>query len=383
MKITIICDVLGEENNGTTIAAMNLIRYLQSKEHEVKILCPDQYRNGVENYYIVPNMSFGKMLNTYVKKIGVTIAKADKKTVLEAIEGADIIHVMLPFSLGMTAVKLANERNIPVTAGFHMMAQVLTTYIKLNKIKPLNHEVYKYIYKHFYSKVDAIHYPTQFIKDVFEKEVKNKTNGYVISNGVNAYIKKIEIEKPNELKDKFVITTIGRFSKEKGQDVLIKAIKYSKHKDKIQIILAGQGVREKYYKKLAKKLQIAPIFKFFSREEILQVLNYSDMYVHCCDVELEGIACLEAITCGKLTIVSDSKLSATRSFAPDNKCMFKNRNYKDLAKVIDYFIDNPEERRKYEQLYLNKSSDFNQLECMEKMETMMYETINRKRKTKE
>ena len=30
MKITIVCDVLGEENNGTTIAAMNLIRFLKS-----------------------------------------------------------------------------------------------------------------------------------------------------------------------------------------------------------------------------------------------------------------------------------------------------------------------------------------------------------------
>lgn len=30
MKITIVCDVLGEENNGTTLAAMNLIRALKA-----------------------------------------------------------------------------------------------------------------------------------------------------------------------------------------------------------------------------------------------------------------------------------------------------------------------------------------------------------------
>ena len=30
MKITIVCDVLGEENNGTTLAAMNLIRALMA-----------------------------------------------------------------------------------------------------------------------------------------------------------------------------------------------------------------------------------------------------------------------------------------------------------------------------------------------------------------
>ena len=46
MKIAIVCDVLGEENNGTSVAAMNLIRFLQSRNHEVRIVCPDEYRKG-------------------------------------------------------------------------------------------------------------------------------------------------------------------------------------------------------------------------------------------------------------------------------------------------------------------------------------------------
>ena len=31
MVITIVCDVLGQENNGTTIAAMNLVRSLKKR----------------------------------------------------------------------------------------------------------------------------------------------------------------------------------------------------------------------------------------------------------------------------------------------------------------------------------------------------------------
>lgn len=46
MKITIVCDVLGKENNGTTIAAMNLIRYLREHGHEVRVLCCDQDHIG-------------------------------------------------------------------------------------------------------------------------------------------------------------------------------------------------------------------------------------------------------------------------------------------------------------------------------------------------
>lgn len=44
VKITIVCDVLGEENNGTTIAAMNLIRSLKAKGHNVTVVCPDESR---------------------------------------------------------------------------------------------------------------------------------------------------------------------------------------------------------------------------------------------------------------------------------------------------------------------------------------------------
>lgn len=46
MKITIVCDALGNENNGTTIVAMNLIRYLREHGHEVRVLCCDQDRIG-------------------------------------------------------------------------------------------------------------------------------------------------------------------------------------------------------------------------------------------------------------------------------------------------------------------------------------------------
>lgn len=377
MTITIVCDVLGEENNGTSIATMNLVRYLKSKGHTVRILCGDQDKKGLENYYIVPNYNLGKMLNAYVHKVGVTLAKPEINIIKKSFKGTDHVHIMIPLPLGMASIKIAKEMNLPVTAGFHMQAENFTSHIKMNKLKPVNKFVYKFIWKKLYQYVDGIHYPTNFIRSVFEKNIKRTTPGYVISNGVHSYVQKRESEKPRELKDKFVILTTGRYAREKSQDTLIKAIKLSKHKDKIQLILGGQGPKEKYYRKLSKNLPIQPIFKFFSRTEIIDVLNYCDLYAHPAEVELEGIACLEAIACGKLTIVSDSKLSATKEFAVDEKCIFKNRNPKDLARVIDYWIDHPKERKQYEQKYLEHAIVFNQDECMKKMEEMIVDVDNK------
>ncbi len=379
MTITVVCDVLGEENNGTSIAAMNLIRFLKAQGHNVRILCGDQDKKGKEGYYVVPNYNLGKFLNAYVNKVGVTLAKPEMNVIKKALQGTDHVHIMIPLPVGMATIKIAKEMNLPVTAGFHMQAENFTCYIKMNKLKPVNKFVYKFIWNKLYKDVDGIHYPTNFIRSVFEKNIKRTTPGYVISNGVNSYVQKRKSEKPKEFKDKIVILTTGRYAREKSQDILIKAIKHSKYKDKIQLILGGQGQKEKYYRKLAKSLPNEPIFKLFSRTEIIDVLNYADMYVHPAEVELEGIACLEAIACGKLTIVSDSKLSATKEFAIDKKCIFKNRNVRSLTKVIDYWIEHADERKLYEQKYLESAKVFNQDECMKKMEEMIFDVDNKKK----
>lgn len=379
MIITVVCDVLGEESNGTTVAAMNLIRFLKAQGHTVRILCGDQDKKGQENVYVVPNLNFGKMLNKYVDKVGVTLAKPDKDIIKQALDGCDICHIMVPLKLGISACKIAKEMGLPITAGFHMQAENFTSYFKLNKIKYANNLVYKYIWKNQFQYVDGIHYPTKFIRDIFESNIKKETPGYVISNGVHSYVERRDTPKPDKWKDKIIILSTGRYSREKSQDTLIRAINLSKYKDQIQLILAGKGQKEKQYRNLSQKFGINTHFGLFARNEIIDVLNFSDLYVHPAEIELEGIACLEAIACGKLTIVSNSPLSATKEFAVDNRCIFKSRDYKDLARVIDYWIENKEERQLVADKYLNSSFTFNQEECMKKMEQMMFEVIEKKK----
>ena len=380
MIITVVCDVFGEENNGTTVVTMNLIRYLQTEGHTVRILCADQSKIGLDNYYIVPNKSFGKMLDSLVSRVGVSLAKPDYEVIMKALIDAEHVHIMIPLGLGLATAKAAHMLNIPLTAGFHMQAENLTSYVKLNKIRPVNTLVYKYIYKHCYRYCDAIHYPTHFIRDVFESRTNKTTNGYIISNGVHSYVQRRNTQKPAEFADKIVILSTGRYSSEKSQDTLIKAVMRSVYRDKIQIILAGQGLKDKKYKRLSKNLPVQPIFKFYSRNEIIDVLNYCDLYVHPAVDELEGIACLESIACGKMTIVSDSKNSATKDFAVDDKCIFKHKNPKDLARVIDYWIEHPEERAEYERKYLASSVVYRQEDCMKKMGEMIAE-VDEYRKT--
>jgi 1,2-diacylglycerol 3-alpha-glucosyltransferase len=374
MKIAISCDVLGEENNGTSIATMNLVRSLRSKGHEVRIICCDQQHKGQDDYYIVPVRNFG-IFNGYVAKNGVTLAKPDLHIIEEALMGVDIVHIMQPFSLGQTVARMAKLMGTPISGGFHTQAENFTSHVNLMNNGFVNRFTYQYFYKKLYALCDCIHYPSQFIRDTFEA-IMGYTNGYVISNGVNENFVKNNAKKPEQFGGKFVILFTGRYSKEKSHKVLIDAVQKSKYCDKIQLIFAGDGpCRKQLMRYAVRHLPIQPIFKFYSREELIDVINYADLYVHPAEIEIEAIACLEAISCGTVPVIANSKRCATKAFAISENNLFENRNSADLADKIDYWIEHPEEKRKCSEQYQGYAKRFDQNQCMDEMETMFKETV--------
>lgn len=379
MRVAVVCDVLGAENNGTTIAAMNLIRSLKAKGHEVRVVCPDEFRSGEEGYYVVPTIDFG-VLNDYVQKNGVTLAKNDETTLRGALEGVDVMHIITPFFLSIKAIAIAREKGIPITAGFHCQAENITNHLFMMNVTTVNTKVYKSLYKHVYQYVDCIHFPTKFICDVFLSVIGKPINHRVISNGVNKAFVKREVERPQELKDRFVILFTGRYSKEKSHCVLIDAVKKSKYSDQIQLIFAGSGPQKEHLMEYAqKRLVHQPIFQFFSRDEMINVINYSDLYVHPAEIEIEAISCLEAISCGLVPVISNSKRSATRFFALDNRNHFRCNDNSNLAAKIDYWITHPEEKKACSQSYRDYAKQFDFDLCMDRMEQMLKDAIDEKR----
>ncbi len=372
MTLTVICDVLGRENNGTTIAAMNLIRSMRAKGHTVRVVCPDEFHKGEKDFYVVPSLNLGP-LNGYLAKNGVSLAKPDMKVLEEALDGADAVHFITPFLLSSRAIKLVSEKGLPVTAGFHCQAENFTNHIFLMNAKGVNKLVYRVFDKSFYRHVDCIHYPTQFICSVFESEIGRKTPHRVISNGVNKRFRPQRGEKPDEFRGKFVILFTGRYSKEKSHKVLIDAAALSKHAKEIQLIFAGSGPQEQALRKHSEKLENPPLFRFFSRDEMVKVVNFADLYVHPAEIEIEAIACLEAISCGLVPVISDSPRSATRFFARDKKNLFKCNDPKDLAEKIDWWIEHPKEREEASRSYRGYAKRFDFDHCMDEMERMIVE----------
>lgn len=375
MNITIVCDVLGQPNNGTSIASYNLINHLKAKGHTVKVVCPDESKKGEEGFYVLPTINFG-IFNNYVKKNGVALASKDMNILKEAIDGSDVVHVMLPFFVGHATAKYCKENNIALTTGFHAQAENIMSHFFLMHVDIANALTYKAVWKLLHQYADAIHYPTQFICDYVKKYGIKAPKEYVISNGVNKMFAVKEVEKPEQYKDKFIILMSGRYSKEKNQKILLNAVRKSKYEDKIQVILAGGGPRAKKLEEFgAKYLTNKPVLQLYKREELVDVINYSDLYVHTSSVEIEAISCLEAISCGVVPCISDSKKSATSKFALVKESHFKNGCSHDLAAKIDWWIEHPEFRKEMGPKYAEFAKQFDFDSCMNKMEQMFLEVI--------
>ncbi len=372
LKILFVIETYFTNNNGTSISAQRFATELRKRGHEVRILtvgesgAPEIF--GLEEYKLPV---FGNL----VEKHGFKFASHDKKVIEEAVAYADVIHCFMPFALEYHAKKEADRQHKPATAAFHIQPENLTSSINMGKVKWLNELFYKFFNRWIYKRFTHIHTPSRFMaNEIIKRGYKAKV--HPISNGISPDFKYRKLPKSPEFKDKILIIMVGRLACEKRQDVIINAVPYSKYADKIQLIFAGKGPEYERYQKLGKKLKNPPIFGYYNKEELMDVLAQCDLYVHASDMESEAISCIEAFATGLVPVISDSKTSATSQFALDGRSLFKAGDPKDLARAIDYWLDHPSEKDYMEKIYAKSAKTYSIDNSIRMFEDMLYEAID-------
>lgn len=373
MIITFICDIYGSNNNGMVVAINRLKEELLKRGHIIRIVA--NFNDSNEKYYL-EKRNFG-VLNKVFDKNNIVLAKPNIQVFTDAIKDADLVHIFLPFKCGKKAVKICKLYNKPFTASVHMTPHIIMHKINLNKMNFISDLWQKVYNKKIYNHAQCVHCPTNFI----EKKLKNlglTAPVLVASNGVPSIFKYHSVKKPEDLKSKICILSIGRLSNEKKQDFIIEAVLRSKYQHDIQLIFAGKGETLNKLNKMGEALTHKPIIKFFNEADLSNLICSCDLYIHASDVETEGLACIESICGGLVPIISDAKNCATQEYALFRENLFKNNNPYDLASKIDFWIEN---RKAYEyarQKYSQMAKEFTVENCVNKMESMFKNAINKK-----
>jgi glycosyltransferase involved in cell wall biosynthesis len=342
MTIVFVVDNYGHLTNGTTMSARRFREELERRGHMVRV-ASNMNEEG-EGLYCLRERRI-PLVSRVAARNDMRFARFDEETVRAAFTGADVVHLFFPFQLQKKCSALARRMGIPVTATFHCQGENITYNIHLERLGFLNALVYWWFNLNFYRKVDHIHCPSAFAAGEL-KQRRYKAALHVISNGAAEVFRPPAVEPEPDAALHLLMT--GRLSAEKRQEVVIKAVNNSRYRSRIQLHFVGRGPRERYYRRLGAGLPLPPDFRtvIIPQEELVALIQGSCLYVHTSEVELESLACLEALACGVVPVIAAAKKSAAPQFALDERSLFRPGDWRDLWDRIDYWLDNPAERRR-------------------------------------
>lgn len=176
--------------------------------------------------------------------------------------------------------------------------------------KPYFKPIDKFIYAQ-YDTIISITEKTQMnLLDWIDSKGKDIAKHVVIENGVDIEkIRKALPYKKDELIDGIneeikLICMVGRFSEQKDQATLIKAV--SKLSDDVHLLLVGEGPLMNENKKIVEELRLIDRVHFLGfREDIPRILKTVDIVVLSSHWEGFGLAAVEGMAAGKPVIASD------------------------------------------------------------------------------
>ena len=390
MKVLFVINSFYTKGNGLCASARRTVAKLKERGLDVKVLsAPNQDKDGPQPDFVLQSF-YIPLFDPLVEKQGYLFAKADKKIIEEAIRWADVVHLEEPFSVEAKAAKIAKKLGKPCTGTYHLHPENLFASVHMARIKYFNSITLRIWRDHVFNRCQIIQCPTENVKErlshkKFRAQLRTISNGLVLEDLV--HIEKDNVI-PKKLSDaKYTVITIGRYSVEKDLKTLLKAMKYAKHSNDIQLVIAGRGPQEKNLKRYAnclyKKgyLKYPVVFGFYTLDELQQISAASDLYVHCAYIEVEGLSCMEAIQIGIVPIIADGGKTATAQFAMDHMSRFKQRDAKDLAYKIDYWLANEDKRKEEAKKYTSIGKDYDIEDSIDKLIEMFNDAIEMKKIT--
>ncbi|WP_416828183.1 glycosyltransferase [Ectobacillus polymachus] len=190
----------------------------------------------------------------------------------------------------------------------------------------------------------------------------HKTSKFqVIENGINTKkfiyanpYKKTEISK-NFTENTKIISMVGRFTAQKDQKTLIKAM--TKLPENMHLLLVGEGQLQKRVQEFSNEMGLENRVHFLGfRSDIEKILKSSDIVVLSSHWEGFGLAAVEGMAAGKPVIASN--VSGLRDVVSGGGVLFTRGDYIGLAKEISVLIQDQDKYYKVADSCQDKAKNY-------------------------
>ena len=400
LKLLFVINNLYTRGNGLSASARRTITLLRERGHDVRVLSSGtaeqaQACNFTTPEFTLPAMRF-PLADAIISAQGYAFAKPKRKVIKQAVAWADVVHLEEPFGLQARTAHVAKRVGTPVLATYHIHPENITATIHLDGLWPLNALLLASWRRRIYALVQVVQCPSDSVRQRLQRwGLGDKL--VTISNGVGLTPSKPEVSAKTECSEPsgrqvetkqtpgeaqpegeqiYRLLVVGRFSREKDQATILKAMLHSRYASQIQLVFAGRGPTEKSLRRAASRLvrdgvlKHAPSFNFFDAAGLDAQAEQADLYIHAAFIEVEGLSCLEVLRHGVVPVIAHSPLTATSQFALDAHSRFKARDPKALARAIDYWFSDNERRQTEAQKYLNIGAHYDINDCVSRLESV-------------
>ena len=398
LKLLFVINNLYTRGNGLSASARRTIILLRERGHDVRVLSSGTTEQAQACNFTAPEFPLPArhfpLADAIISAQGYAFAKPKRKVIKQAVAWADVVHLEEPFGLQARTAHVAKRVGTPVLATYHIHPENITATIHLDGLWPLNALLLASWRRRIYALVQVVQCPSDSVRQRLQRwGLGDKL--VTISNGVGLTPSKPEVSAKTECSEPsgrqvetkqtpgeaqpegeqiYRLLVVGRFSREKDQATILKAMRHSRYASQIQLVFAGRGPTEKSLRRAASRLvhdgvlKHAPSFDFFDAAGLDAQAEQADLYIHAAFIEVEGLSCLEVLRHGVVPVIAHSPLTATSQFALDAHSRFKARDPKALARAIDYWLSDNERRQAEAQKYLNIGAHYDINDCVSRLE---------------
>ena len=347
LKILFVINDLYTHGNGLAASARRTIALLREHGHHVRVLSAlprdgDDCGVGMPEYVLPPLRI--PLVDPLIASQGYAFARAKRREIERALAWADVVHLEEPFMLQAVVARRARARGVPALATYHIHPENLTASVYLDRCALLNRVILELWKRAIFNRSDLVQCPS---RSVYERVLKLCVRAplLLLSNGVP--LGEEMSGGGHEVGESSVvrILVVGRFSREKDQATILRALRHSAHARSIQLSFAGRGPTERSLRASARRLLRRGViahpvrFAFMSADELAREASSCDLYVHAARIEVEGLSALEVLRHGVMPIIARGPLTATSQFALSEDSVFEVGDARALARAIDVWID--------------------------------------------
>lgn len=313
MKIAMFTDSYHPTVDGAVVAMERQCDSLEARGHDIVVLAPENPRKteGRWPVHYLPSTEF----RSY-RDYRIVVSPSDMLEYLRG-EEVDLVHCHGLASMAILSLTAARALVIPSVLTFHTMASEAVKYYSFIPLREdlLVPMVWVYL-RNLLRRPDMVVFPSFPIADeVLGHGVKPRAHE-IIPTGVDCTTftpsnRDPAVLRPFGLGGKRVVLHVGRLSREKKLDVVIRAMAQLKKEDgDLRLLIAGSGPAESEYRTLAEGLGLSEevVFAGFVSDELLaKAYATCDILALASTFETQGLVLLEAMASGTPVAGMDSR----------------------------------------------------------------------------